>query len=197
MRHLLCLISCTLLTHAAAAQSRELVVLPASTLTIHGKTNVNRFTCAVARYVGRDTLVYAGGEGGGIAFALGRIDVGGRAFDCGNVMMTADFRHTLRVKEHPTVRIELKRLLGWPDRHTPCDSLAVATELEITVAGHSRLAQMVCQVQRIGPSLVRLRGQRLFRFQDFGLTPPQRLFGAVRVADDIDVAFDLHLSEVH
>ncbi len=196
MRPLLCLISYALLMHGAAAQTRELVVLPASTLAINGKTNVNRFTCAVARYVGDDTLVYAGGEGGGIAFALGRIEVGGRAFDCGNVVMTSDFRHTLRVKEHPTVRIELKRLLGWPTSQSSCDTLAVDTELEITVAGRSRLAQMVCHVQRIGPSLVRLRGQRLFRFQDFGLTPPQRLFGAVRVADDIDVAFDLHLSEL-
>ena len=197
-------IGCVLasLVARASAQPRALEVMPTSTLVVHGKTNVNRFTCDVRRYVARDTLRYTlASEAETIRFDVGSIRVAGRAFDCRNPIMTSDFRQTLRVKEHPTVEIRLLRIVGWAAA-TAADRpigqrRTVATQLEIVVAGREQRVELPCELVWLRAGEVRLVGTGDFRFSDFGLTPPERLFGAVRVAQEIEVGFDLHLRVVN
>ncbi len=186
---------------AVAAQPHTLVVLPGSKLRILGSTNVNRFTCAATRYAGRDTLSFSPAEEPvSIRFESGSIRVGGRAFDCGNPIMTSDFRQTLKVKEHPTVEIRLLQTVGWTEAvaalDESCNRRAVATVLEVVVAGRARRVELPCEVVWVAGDELRLVGKGDFRFADFGLTPPERLFGTVRVAEAIDVSFDLHLRSV-
>ena len=42
-----------------------------------------------------------------------------------------------------------------------------------------------------------MEGNRTFLFSDFGLKPPQKLFGAVKVSDEISVDFHLELKKVN
>jgi len=41
-----------------------------------------------------------------------------------------------------------------------------------------------------------LEGHKDFKFSDFGLTPPEKLFGAIKVTDNVSVVFHLRLTAV-
>ncbi len=85
----------------------RLIVLPASKLTIDGKTNVNSFACTIAHYFGTDTLVlHEGGINVRPVFVKGSVALDASTFDCGMAIMTSDFRKTVKSNQHPAIVID-------------------------------------------------------------------------------------------
>ena len=83
------------------------IVLPASKLSIDGKTNVNSFTCAIAKYYGTDTLVlHEGGKNVRPVFVKGSVGLDASTFDCGMAIMTSDFRKTIKSDVYPAIVID-------------------------------------------------------------------------------------------
>lgn len=188
MLRLVCILF-LLLPLPGLSQSRHWAVLPGSTLTIDGKTNINTFCCR-STYTGGDTLrVLALADQ--IEIKTGAVHLPTRNIRCGNPMMTSDLRRTLQAETHPNVRIRLVRLHGSvPPSHA---ERQIDTELEVTLAGRSRLVRMPCTLLAEAHNLV-LSGRHVFRFDEFGLVPPERLFGTVQVAQELDVSFRLLLA---
>ena len=85
----------------------RLIVLPTSTLSIGGRTNVNSFACTIAHYFGTDTLVlHEGGANVRPVFVKGSVDLDASTFDCGMAIMTSDFRKTVKSNQHPAIVID-------------------------------------------------------------------------------------------
>lgn len=177
-----------------AAQPVRWIVHSATSLAIHGRTNVNTFTCEAKGCTAADTLYFTRStEVPTQELVHGSIRINARLFDCGNGLMTSDFKRTLRVKEYPELTITIKNI-------RTADALAdlpmrAWAELVVTVAGRSKQALVSCTFGQNGQHKQRLQGLHRFRFEDFGLTPPSRLLGAIKVEDNLDVAFDVHLVE--
>lgn len=170
----------------------EWVVMRSSKLIVNGSTNVNKFKCDVSEYVPIDTIgcTRINAKDKGVTMYGGlRIDVTG--FNCHNPMMTADLRKTLKAKEHPVLFVRFLNIARLPELKQQTEQIQGWAEIEI--AGVIKKMEMTYTVSSPNSNLVILRGRRQLLFSDFGIKPPTRLGGIIRVNNELDVEFILHL----
>jgi len=170
----------------------RLVVQPTSSVTINGKTNVNSFQCAINKYSGTDTLVLRQ-EKPGVKpiFTQGAVSLAATTFDCGMNVMTKDFLKTINATKYPNIIIEFVSFEKLP-RYQPKEE-RFKTNMKISLASASRNFEVTCSITKDEAGYVHLKGGKDFNFSDFGLKPPSRMAGMVKVKEKIDVNFHLIL----
>jgi len=173
------------------------LVQKTSTLSIAGSTNVNRFCCRVIEYTGPDTIVSVK-EAGAISAAVplrGVLCINIADFNCSNRIMTAEFKKTLKYHQYPQLKILFVSLEKMPSFGIEAESIKGCVEVEL--AGVCRKFEISYSSCRTGDAEMDLVGSRTFGFSDFGLTPPRKMGGLVRVNDRLDVEFRLHLRPIY
>lgn len=168
------------------------IVLPASKLSIDGKTNINSFTCSIAKYYGTDTLVlHEGGKNVRPVFVKGSVGLDASTFDCGMAIMTSDFRKTIYSDVYPAIVIDFISFERNPT-YKPGEENFIGI-LKISLAGATKLFEVNCSIETKPNGLIHLKGGRQFTFADFGLKPPTRMMGTIKVQEDLHVKFHLVL----
>jgi len=162
-----------------------------SSISIAGSTNVNRFCCQVNEYTGPDTITLSSG---GASF-LGSLSVDIGNFNCNNRIMTGEFKKTLRYKEYPQLKIIFLSLEKMPAFTASTESIKGCVEVEL--AGLRKKFEVSYSSCRTDEGNVELIGNRVFGFSDFGLTPPRKMGGIIKVNDRLDVQFKLHLHQIN
>jgi hypothetical protein len=162
-----------------------------STIRIAGSTNVNRFCCQVNEYTGPDTITLnpAG------ASLLGTLSVNIEDFNCNNRIMTGEFKKTLKYREYPRLTIRFISLERMPSFGAAAESVKGYVEVEL--AGICRKFEVTYSACRKDEGNVELVGYRAFGFSDFGLAPPHKMGGLIRVNDKLDVQFRLQLHQIN
>jgi hypothetical protein len=187
-------------TNAPTAPAKEKIrwiVQKNSSLSIAGHTNVNKFSCGVAEYGEADTITCLNegfrGENRGIPLrgAL-RIDIAG--FDCSNRFMTSEFKKTLKYKDHPRLVITFVSLNKMPVFNSQAEMVKGWVDVEL--AGVSRRFEINYTSSKADAATLELVGNRQFGFSDFGLQPPQKMGGLIRVDDILNVRFMLCLRPI-
>ena len=188
---LLFLISSAFLLSDAPLVHR-LIVLPASKLSIDGKTNVNSFTCSIAKYTGTDTLVLQeGGKKIRPVFVKGSVGLDASKFDCGMAIMTSDFRKTVKSDKYPAIVIDFISFERAPNYAQGEEKFKGI--LNISLAGVTKLFDVDCTIETKTNGMIHLKGGRGFTFADFGLKPPSRMMGTIKVKEELIVKFHLVL----
>jgi hypothetical protein len=172
-----------------------------SRVWIEGDAEVRRFECHVDRVKGRAVLGPGGARKKAGADGRRRLDtddgpshvevqVPVRRFECGKEPMNEDLYEALKAEAHPRISYEMleARLLDRPDTSGWQPIRATG---DLTVAGTERLVEIVARGRRLGPERVEIRGEHRIDMTDFGVEPPQALFGLIQVQDRITVHFDL------
>jgi hypothetical protein len=189
---LLFFISSAFLVRDNADLVHRLIVLPASKMSIDGKTNVNDFTCAIAKYSGTDTLVlHEGGRNTRPVFVKGSVGLDASTFDCGMAIMTSDFRKTIKSDEFPAIVIDFISFERTPSYVKKEENFKGI--LKISLAGVTKLFEVDCSIEAKESGMIHLKGGRNFTFADFGLKPPSRMMGTIKVKEDLTVKFHLVL----
>jgi polyisoprenoid-binding protein YceI len=156
-----------------------------SQLMIHGKTNVSSFTCFISCYNSTDTLNYElDKKTKNLVFDKNKMVIPVFNFNCGNTMITKDFRKTVNVDKYPYLNIAFVSL----DRKGE-DDLA-SGNMEITLAGVTKTATIHFNLKPKGDFL-QLTGRYPVSFSDFNLEAPERMMGLVKVQEDLLVEFNL------
>lgn len=161
-----------------------------SSISIAGSTNINRFCCQVNEYTGPDTISLNTGGGS----LLGSLSINIEDFNCNNRLMTGELKKTLKYKEYPQLRIIFVSLEKVPAFSAATETIKGCVDVEL--AGIRRKFDITYTTCRTGEDNVELIGCRLFGFSDFGLKPPTKMGGLVRVNDKLDVQFKLHLRQI-
>lgn len=189
---LLFFISSAFLVRDDADLVHRLIVLPASKMSIDGKTNVNDFTCAIAKYSGTDTLVlHEGGRNTRPVFVKGSVGLDASTFDCGMAIMTSDFRKTIKSDEFPAIVIDFISFERTPSYAQKEENFKGI--LKISLGGVTKLFEVDCSIEAKENGMIQLKGGRNFTFADFGLKPPSRMMGTIKVKEDLTVKFHLVL----
>jgi polyisoprenoid-binding protein YceI len=156
-----------------------------SQLMIHGKTNVSSFTCFISCYNSTDTLNYELDiKTRNLTFDKNKMVIPVFNFNCGNTMITKDFRKTVNVDKHPYLNIAFLSL-----NRNGEDDLA-SGNMEITLAGVTKTATIHFNLKPKGDFL-QLTGRYPVSFSDFNLEAPERMMGLVKVKEDLLVEFNL------
>lgn len=186
-----------LLLAATAAPSAAQVNAPAaeSRVWFTGTSSLRHFTCRAGDVYatlelapGRDVQALLAGDGVPAAVTL-RVPVA--RLNCGIPLQNRHLRHTLHGDEHPSVEFTLD---GY--RLVPGDSAAQLRMLgRLAIAGVERAVELTGTLVRDPAGTVRLRGAQEIRVTDFGVEPPTRLGGLLRVRDRVTVHFDVAIPE--
>ncbi|MHA4808055.1 hypothetical protein ACX0G9_08105 [Flavitalea flava] len=165
-----------------------------SSLSFDGKSNVNSFRCDVGEYLQADTIEFYKEDNyqqsfiikGGPAILISR-------FDCHQRNITADMRKTLKADKNSTLKIGLLSLDNFTARS---DVQKVKGWVAIELAGITRKMEIGFTLQNDQRGYLHLGGKRKLLFSDFGLTPPRKLAGLIKVKEEINVSFQLVLRPV-
>jgi hypothetical protein len=190
--HLLFLLSMTFLAVLPGRDTLKWVVDKHSTLQVSGRTNVNSFSCMVGEYAAPDTICFAKPCLGVKGVALtGKIRLPVDGFDCKNRLMTGEFRRALRDHQYPELSISFISLDRMPE---PCGiEQSMTGWVEIGLSGVSKAFEISYNSRMTDAGTIVMEGSRELRFSDFGLVPPTKMGGLVRVKDQLDVHFTLCL----
>lgn len=161
---------------------------------IQGRATGRSFACEVGRVEGSARLSSQASSSASDDPATAVVSVPIEAFDCGNDRMTRDLQETLRMEEHPEIRFELvdARVVDETvDDSTPSSWHPVEALGTLTIAGTKRLMRIQATVRALDEAHFRLRGCTPIRMTYFGIDPPTKALGLIRVHNEVEVQFDL------
>lgn len=174
------------------ASVEKWVIEKSSNLSIEGRSNVSSFRCDVIEYLRVDTIFFYKGDQQ-ICTTKGGLTVNIKGFDCHQKYITTDLRKTLKAEEFPFLKIDLlsignftagtanQKIKGW---------------VTIQLAHVTKTIEVNYTVQTGNNGILHLYGSQQVLFSDFGLTPPHKLAGLIKVEEELNVSFRLILRPV-
>lgn len=170
------------------------VVSAQSELIIRGTTNLNDFTCRTDFYHVRDTLeLLLANRDCPLIFSRNAMIIPVASFNCGNEMITKDFQQTLNAQRYPELAIRFVSI----DEQVPVVTAGSVTgTVEITLAGTTRSYSVLYSIANNGNDVISLVGNQEVCFSDFKLNAPRKMMGLIKVQDDLNVEFRLHLRKL-
>ncbi len=166
-------------------------VLPNSSITISGSSNINRFGCEAGGVYRAEPLLGSLAKDGKTVDMQGAISIAVDQFDCRHRMLNNDLRKTLKADEYPHMTIRFVSLERMPLYESGQDFISGKVLIEL--AGQRKTFVLRYSFSKT-PSGCKLEGSRAFSFADFNLSPPSKVGGMIKVKDDFDVAFTLQLN---
>lgn len=167
--------------------STSIKILPTSTLSITGDTNINKFLCSFNTELIADyNLINYSANDSGIHFknAILKLDYSG--FDCGNKAINKDFKKLIKAEEHPEITLELKEIL--------LDDLQKATaKVIINIAG--KTSTYLVPVKIDSEDNLQYKGSLSINISDFDLQPPRKMFGLIVIKENIKINFILKIKK--
>ena len=159
-----------------------------SNLSIQGRSNVNSFQCDVKEYLRADTILFYKEDQQQQFIIKGGLTINVNDFDCHQRYMTGDLRKTLKAQEYKQLKIDLLSIGNFT-----ATNKNVKGTIAIRLAGVTRRMEIDYSVQTANDGNLHLNGSRQVLFSDFGLTPPHKLAGLIKVEEQIKVQFELIL----
>lgn len=167
------------------------VVMPGSSLSVNGSTNINTFQCEITNYSLPDTITCVPKAPKGQLLPMqGRLMLDILSFDCHNKMMTNDLRKTLKYKTYPHLSIRFISINSFPDFKNPSKITGV---VDISLAGVTKRFEISYLFTQDNGQMLHLKGDRVVNFSDFNLIPPSKLGGIIKAKDELSVEFKLKL----
>lgn len=167
------------------------VITQNSSLTINGSTNVNKFSCAILSYPKTDTIII--NKINDQVQLSGVLSLNVNDFECNNVMMTHQFRKTLKHEEFPLLNIIFISLKEFPNPNQKVNSIKGLVAIKI--AGVIKRFEICYDFEVQNNNLV-LKGSQNVNFSDFKLVAPQRIGKLIKAKDELNVVFVLKMKMV-
>jgi hypothetical protein len=169
---------------------------PADRVWFTGVSNVRHFTCR-AEGVRTELALPPGATVDGV-LARDRPPVAATlvvpvaGLDCGIRAQSHHLHKALKAGTAPTIEFRLTDYaLG---AATPESGTAARVVGALRIAGIERPVTLAGVVRRDATGALRLQGWQAIRPTDYGVTPPRRFLGLLRVRDSVTVHFDVGLS---
>ena len=174
----------------------DVVILPSSRITLHGRSNVNTFHCVSSTFDAVVRFDANGPAGGPEEYEAPAVHVvialPVKTLDCGNGRMNQDLGRALDANRFPAIHYALVdyRLERGMEAS---DSIVVHTRGDLSVAGQTRRVAIVLRGTRANGVLTGSGGVDLL-MTDFGVKPPTAFLGMIRTRNAIRVDFDVAAS---
>lgn len=177
-------ISMTELFSAFGQGDKKLIKINTSTsyVEIHGTTNVNSFNCSYnARLPENEFEVAVYKKGKEIEIKHKALFLKVLNFKCPNPQMTDDFHDLLEYEDYPYIIFQLKKITNQNTAHIMIEMAGEKQNYQVKIENSFQNSHLVCS------AIMQLC------ITDFGLEPPEKFFGMVRVNENIEVEFKIDL----
>lgn len=161
-------------------------ILPGSSLKISGTTNINDFDCIFdsALIQGKKNVSYRR-DNQHLFFKNCYLKLKNSGFDCGKKAINKDFHKLIKTEEYPEILLHLKQVKMTSGNKGEAKTL-------IRIAGKEKSYRFPIEIHR--DKHLRFKGNWVISIKDFDLEPPHKLFGLIKVKDDINIKFNLKIS---
>lgn len=182
-----------------ATDRKRYQIQEGSKLYLKGSSNVNEFTCNCGdQYEGQVMEVER--KGGNARFHNVELRLKTKNFDCKNRKIDQDMQKALQADRFPHIKIALVETWQNPKcLEGECkDWFDVQAKVNITITNVTKLQSIPAKARILGPNRFQLRGENALQMSAFGISPPEAMFGMIKVNDWITFHFDLivHVDEV-
>ncbi|MDG1572751.1 hypothetical protein OZ410_10525 [Robiginitalea sp. M366] len=162
-------------------------VLPESRVVIHGTSNLTGFSCSyMPEKIATALPVRYSETESRYVFEHARLKLRNDCFDCGGRMINRDFREMLLTEDYPHVQLDL--------RYVDADAAGsgqVRAGIGVTLAGKTRTYDIILKCDQTDQWCI--SGELPMKLSDFGLEPPRKVLGMIRVDDQIRVNLNILL----
>lgn len=160
-------------------------------ISIVGTTNVNSFTLdgILSRIIISPDAVIKENQAGNTGKFWFRIPA--KNFTCSNQQIYNDFLELIKAREHPNILIGFSSA----DIHRICANPGVYfITTEVKLAGRVSSYKVRCSVVSGSSKQLTVSGVQDMKLTDFQITPPQKLFGLIKVNNEILVNFAFNVT---
>lgn len=198
--HLLLLLTTWILTggwthQKVGVMKKRFTIEDNSHLQLKGTSNVNVFTCDCEdRYAPQTFEVEQQGETA--RFHHTSLKINTQKFNCHNGKIDHDMRKALKSDKFPYIQIDLLETRQ-DARHFQTANRTwfdVQAKVKLTICGIAKTKNIPAKAQVLSDNQFRLKGFHPIQMSEFGIDPPQAMFGLIQVNDQIDFHFDLYVS---
>ncbi|MDX1630122.1 MAG: YceI family protein, partial [Fulvivirga sp.] len=165
-------------------------VLPGSTISLEGKTNINSFNCLnCEEIVNYSSKVQVEVTNDSWKLDNAFLNIKAAGFDCEINELTRDFKELLCVESYPYLKIKVKKL---KKVSTSNDYTIYNATIDLTIAGTKNEVVVPITADQQEDKVI-CTGQTKIDVTDFNITPPTKMFGLIKVKKEILVNFYLEL----
>lgn len=158
-------------------------------ISIHGSSNINQF-----QFVNHNLEINPSAKHPEENSGYQNIRIPVYDFSGPNNRMLNDFYEMVSASEYPFIRISIE-----PREKADFDETAGQTIFRtiISLAGQSKIFTVPCDIIFCDNSEYMLKGDLKVELTDFNITPPEKVFGAIKVNNEvfINFAFKLKIEE--
>jgi hypothetical protein len=122
--------------------------------------------------------------------SVSRIIVPVKEFKCTDRYVYKDFLTLLKVEQYPNLEIDMPHNSNI-EYYT--DNSVILKGVSITVAGVSRQYDINCKINNVDNDNQILNGTALIKLTDLEIIPPVKMFGLVKVKNEITINFEFCL----
>lgn len=180
-----------LIVYSVQSQQPFVVRLKESSqLTINGSTNINTFSFHQSgdKMKQREVTLTGKMNGNRIEASKHQVGIAVREFKSADKIAQVAFYSMMKTDQYPSLYI---RLLHYDLIQTGSKTTKGKAYVDITIVGKTQRYEIPVSTERNGSNW-RFTGSKRLTIKDFGLTPPEPVFGLVKVSDWIDIQLDLH-----
>ncbi len=187
-----------LVSTLCSAQSLILCFDEKCEISINGESNITPYECRLIEKPNYDTIdVYSYTKNGLFYLENAIVKLDATSFKCDNRVMTNDFLKSIKADEYPVVSVDFRYFkLSEPLVDLPIQR-NVPVKFYVTIAGEKRSYYAPYQLVRLDDKILTVKGSIKIKMSDFNITPPEALFGAVKVEDDIQMIFNVRFCVSH
>ncbi len=174
-------------------------ILQSSRIYVEGTSNVTSFTCTCTCVQSFPRLQFEMNvreNGYRAEFDESTLSIRTKALDCGNRGMNRDLYSALEADKYPAITLSLQEAAlptgaqlasggGWAH---------INAHAKLTIAGVTRNIKLPVRASQTGPHSYRFISKRSIKLTDFNIEPPTAMLGLVKVDDEIEINFDLHIT---
>lgn len=167
-------------------KTREITILPNSSLSISGSTNINTFDCNfnIQSFKNQAFQVHYTDKNRVLHFKNSVLPLENKYFDCGNGKINKDFHKLLKTKEHPQILLKVKQI-------NMSEGEEATVTLSFTIAGIENDYQFPIEIS--WENQLRFKGDLQLNIKDFNLEAPSKILGLIVLEEEIEINFNLNI----
>jgi len=177
------LLLCSSVFGQTSIHATTIKILPKSTLSITGDTNINKFLCSfnTELIAENNHITYQPGDSK-IYFQNAILKLDNSGFDCGNKAINKDFKNLIKAEEYPEISLELEEIIL-------TDIKKAFAKVIIKIAGETNTYTVPVEIT--SDETIQYKGSLDLNISDFKLHPPKKMFGLIVIREDININFIL------
>ncbi|BDD03063.1 YceI family protein [Aureibacter tunicatorum] len=153
-----------------------------SSINIEGRSNVNSFNFEYENALS-DTFQIVKEPSGDLVFFDSILALKSESFDSGTKLMNRDFFKMIKSKEYPQIHLQLNRLIFVNGKGY--------LEVTISLAGEKNVYKLSLEDYIVKNNEFKVEGNLDLNINDFGLIPPKKAMGLIKVDNKVTVKIDL------